>query len=75
MHDKTATYLEDTSTGITQAQAGACEQLLRDHDAADLIDMLIDPHQIRPDNPPTPPDLAPRHIRTIAGSVAGRRAA
>ncbi|QQY15050.1 hypothetical protein JMX53_12805 [Cutibacterium avidum] len=74
LKDKTATSIEAGSAAITGDQAEACSQLLRDHGAADLIDMLIDPRQIAPDDPdqlPFPEVLPSMHARAWQRSMAG----
>lgn len=62
--DKTATSIEAGGVAITGDQAEACSQLLRDHDAADLIDMLIDPRQIITPPPAGEKPRSRRYSRT-----------
>ena len=63
LKDKTATSIEAGSAAITGDQAEACTQLLRGHDAADLIDMLIDPRQIAQDTPGQPYERPRRNLQ------------
>ncbi|BCQ03148.1 hypothetical protein [Cutibacterium avidum] len=73
--DKTATSIEAGSAAITGDQAEACSQLLRDHDAADLIDMLIDPRQIAPDDPGQPHERPRRNLQVATAFFQARRVA
>lgn len=75
LKDKTATSIEAGSVAITGDQAEACSQLLRDHDAADLIDMLIDPRQIAPDDPEQPHERPRRNLQVTTAFFRARRAA
>lgn len=67
--------IEDGSVAITDHQAEACSQLLRDHDAADLIDMLIDPRQITPDDPEQPHERPRRSLQVTTAFLQARRVA
>lgn len=67
--------IEDGSVAITDHQAEACSQLLRDHDAADLIDMLIDPRQIAPDDPEQPHERPRRNLQVSTAFFRARRVA
>lgn len=73
--DKTATSIEAGGVAITGDQAEACSQLLRDHGATDLIDMLIDPRQIAPDVPDDPLDRPRRHSHIVTAFSRARKAA
>ena len=73
--DKTATSIEAGSVAITDHQAEACSQLLRDHDAADLIDMLIDPRQVAQDAPEQPHERPRRTLQVTAAFSRARRVA
>lgn len=73
--DKTATSIEAGSAAIAGDQAEACTQLLRDHDAADLIDMLIDPRQISPDDPEQPHERPRRNLQVATAFFQARRVA
>lgn len=75
LNDKSATSIEAGSAAITDHQAEACAQLLRDHDAADLIDMLIDPGQITPDNPEQPHERPRRNLQVATAFFQARRVA
>lgn len=69
--DSGSHFTIDGTVTITREQAKAVTQLLRDHDAADLIELLIDPDQISDGPPPAAPQ--PRCIRGVG--FAGRRVA
>ncbi|MDU7718830.1 MAG: hypothetical protein E7J90_11520 [Cutibacterium avidum] len=71
LQDKSGHFTIDGAVTITSDQAEAATQLLRDHDAADLIEMLINPEQISDSPPPAAPQ--PRRFRTIG--TTGRRIA
>ncbi|MDU1018159.1 MAG: hypothetical protein E7A55_14830 [Clostridium perfringens] len=73
--DKGSMVIEDGSVAITGDQAEACSQLLRDHDAADLIDMLIDPRQITQDDPAPTQDKPHRHSHIMTAFTRARRVA
>lgn len=73
--DKGSMFIEDGSVAITDHQVEACSQLLRAHDAADLIDMLIDPRQIAPDDPAPTQDKPHRHSHIITTFTRARRVA
>lgn len=75
LKDKTATSIEAGGVAITGDQAEACSQLLRGHDAADLIDMLIDPGQIAPDDPEQPHERPRRSLQVTAAFSRARRVA
>lgn len=75
LKDKTATSIEAGSAAITGDQAEACSQLLRDHDAADLIDMLIDPSQIAQDDPEQPHERPRRNLQVATAFSRARRVA
>ena len=73
--DKTATSIEAGSVAITGDQAEACSQLLRDHGATDLIDMLIDPRQVAQDAPEQPHERPRRTLQVTAAFSRARRVA
>ena len=75
MTNKGSMPIEDGSVAITGDQAEACSQLLRDHDAADLIDMLIDPRQIAPDDPEQPHERPRRNLQVATAFLQARRVA
>ncbi|MDU5547334.1 MAG: hypothetical protein E6058_08490 [Cutibacterium avidum] len=75
LKDKTATSIEAGGVAITGDQAEACAQLLRDHGAADLIDMLIDPRQITPDDPEQPQERPRRSLQVATTFFQARRVA
>lgn len=75
LKDKTSTSIEAGSAAITGDQAEACTQLLRDHDAADLIDMLIDPRQVAQDAPEQPHERPRRSLQVTAAFSRARRVA
>ena len=75
MTNKGSMFIDDGSVAITGDQAEACAQLLRDHDAADLIDMLIDPRQIAPDDPEQPHERPRRNIQVSTAFFRARRVA
>lgn len=75
LKDKTSTFIEAGSVAITGDQAEACSQLLRDHNAADLIDMLIDPRQIAPDDPEQPHERPRRNLQAATAFFRARRVA
>ncbi|MEH1512116.1 hypothetical protein V7F95_08195 [Cutibacterium avidum] len=75
MTNKGSMPIEDGSVAITGDQAEACSQLLRDHGATDLIDMLIDPRQIAPDVPDDPLDRPRRHSHIVTAFSRARKAA
>lgn len=75
MTNKGSMPIEDGSVAITGDQAEACAQLLRDHDAADLIDMLIDPRQIAPDDPEQPHERPRRNLQVATAFLQARRVA
>lgn len=75
LKDKTATSIEAGGVAITGDQAEACAQLLRDHGAADFIDMLIDPRQITPDDPEQPQERPRRSLQVATAFFRAGRVA
>lgn len=75
MTNKGSMFIEDGSVAITGDQAEACTQLLRSHDAADLIDMLIDPRQIAQDTPGQPYERPRRNLQVATAFFRARRVA
>lgn len=75
MTNKGSMFIEDGSVAITGDQAEACSQLLRDHDAADLIDMLIDPRQITQGTPGQPHERPRRDLQVATAFFRARRVA
>ena len=75
LKDKTSTFIADGPVAITGDQAEACSQLLRDHDAADLIDMLIDPRQITQGTPGQPHERPRRDLQVSTAFFRARRVA
>lgn len=75
MTNKGSMFIEDGPVAITGDQAEACTQLLRGHDAADLIDMLIDPRQIAQDTPGQPYERPRRNLQVATAFFRARRVA
>lgn len=71
MTNKGSMFIEDGSVAITGDQAEACSQLLRDHDAADLID----PRQITQGTPGQPHERPRRGLQVSTAFFRARRVA